>query len=128
MQYSGTADWLAYGVMAGLGQYGPFAVLAGLYWLTALGTLVIPIIALVLIMIPIALTLSTALGINPQAVLMVVAVAATSLASPVSHAANTLVMGPGGYRFVHYLKVGGPLTLLLFLLTMLIVPLVWPLT
>mgnify|MGYP005839590993 CR=1 FL=1 len=127
MQYSGTADWLAYGVMAGLGQYGPLAVLAGLYWLTALGTLVIPIIALVLIMIPIALTLSTAVGINPQAVLMVVAVAATSLASPVSHAANTLVMGPGGYRFVHYLKVGGPLTLLLFLLTMLIVPLVWPL-
>lgn len=127
MQYSGTADWLAQGVLAGLGQYGPLAVLAALYWLTALGTLVIPIIALVLIMIPIALTLSTALGINPQAVLMVVAVAATSLASPVSHAANTLVMGPGGYRFVDYLKVGGPLTLVLFMLTMLIVPLVWPL-
>ncbi|MDP5144380.1 hypothetical protein ORJ00_16645 [Rheinheimera baltica] len=43
-------------------------------------------------------------------------------------AANTLVMGPGGYRFIDYLKVGGPLSLLLFIITMLLLPLFWPLT
>jgi di/tricarboxylate transporter len=127
MQQSGTADWLAEGVLLGFGQYGPQAVLAGLYLVTALGTLVVPTVALVLIMAPIGLMLSTALGINGQSAMMVVAVAATSLASPVSHAANTLVMGPGGYRFVDYLKVGGPLSLLLFVITMLLLPLFWPL-
>ncbi|KKO48603.1 citrate transporter [Arsukibacterium sp. MJ3] len=128
MQQSGTADWLAEGVLSGLGQYGPQAVLAGLYLVTALGTLVVPTVALVLIMAPIGLMLSTALGINGQSAMMVVAVAATSLASPVSHAANTLVMGPGGYRFVDYLKVGGPLSLVLFVITMLLLPIFWPLS
>jgi di/tricarboxylate transporter len=128
MQHSGAAAWLAEGVLAGLGQYGALAVLAGLYLVTALGTLVVPTVALVLIMAPIGLMLSASLGINGQSAMMVVAVAATSLASPVSHAANMLVMGPGGYRFVDYLKVGGPLSLLLFAITMLLVPHLWPLS
>lgn len=127
MQHSGTAAWLADGVQSSLGQYGPVAVMAGLYLVTALGTLVVPTVALVLIMAPIGLMLSSALGINGQSAMMIVAVAATSLASPVSHAANTLVMGPGGYRFVDYLKVGGPLSLLLFVITMALLPLLWPL-
>ncbi|MBZ9611149.1 SLC13 family permease [Rheinheimera maricola] len=128
MQHSGTAAWLADGVQAGLGQFGPLAVMAGLYLVTALGTLVVPTVALVLIMAPIGLLLSTALGVSGHSAMMVVAVAATSLASPVSHAANTLVMGPGGYRFVDYLKVGGPLSLLLFIITMALLPIFWPLT
>ena len=128
MQHSGAAAWLAGGVQSGLGQYGPLAVMAGLYLVTALGTLVIPTVALVLIMAPIGLMLSSALGVNGQSAMMVVAVAATSLASPVSHAANTLVMGPGGYRFVDYLKVGGPLSLLLFVITMALLPVFWPLS
>jgi di/tricarboxylate transporter len=127
MQHSGTTTWLAEGVLTGLGGYGPLAVLAGLYLVTALGTLVVPTVALVLIMAPIGLMLSSALGVNGRSAMIVVAVAATSLASPVSHAANTLVMGPGGYRFVDYLKVGGPLSLLLFVITMLLLPLFWPL-
>lgn len=128
MQHSGTAAWLAQGVLSGLGQHGPLAVLAGLYLVTALGTLIIPTVALVLIMAPIGLMLSGVLGINGQSAMIVVAVAATSLASPVSHAANTLVMGPAGYRFVDYLKVGGPLSLLLFVITMALLPLFWPLS
>ena len=127
MQHSGTAAWLAEAVLAGPGQFGPLAVMAGLYLVTALGTLVVPTVALVLIMAPIGLMLSNELGVNGQSAMMIVAVAATSLASPVSHAANTLVMGPGGYRFVDYLKVGGPLSLLLFVITMALLPLFWPL-
>ncbi len=53
--------------------------------------------------------------------------ASASLASPVAHPANVLVMGPGGYRFVDYLKLGLPLTLVVFVVTMLLLPWVWPL-
>ena len=58
---------------------------------------------------------------------MAVAIAATSLASPVSHPANTLVMGPGGYRFTDYLKLGIPLTLVVCAVTFLLLPVTWPL-
>lgn len=59
---------------------------------------------------------------------MAVAIAASaSLASPVAHPANVLVMGPGGYRFVDYLKLGLPLTLAVFAVAMLLLPRVWPL-
>ena len=60
--------------------------------------------------------------------LLGVAIAASaSLASPVAHPANVLVMGPGGYRFVDYLKLGLPLTLVVFGVTRLLLPWVWPL-
>ena len=50
------------------------------------------------------------------------------LTSPISHPANVLVMGPGGYRFIDYVKVGVPLTLVVLLVLMLILPVLWPLT
>jgi di/tricarboxylate transporter len=127
MQHSGTATWIAQGVLSLLGAAGPWAVIVGLYAITALGALIVPTPALVLIMAPIALTLSTELAVSPQTAMMAVAIAATSLASPVSHPANTLVMGPGGYRFIDYLKLGIPLTLVVFAVTFLLLPVVWPL-
>jgi di/tricarboxylate transporter len=60
--------------------------------------------------------------------MMAIAIAASaSFASPVSHPANLLVMGPGGYRFADYLRVGIPLTFVVFLVTAVVLPLVWPL-
>jgi len=59
---------------------------------------------------------------------MAIAIASSaSFLTPIAHPANILVMGPGGYRFRDYLKVGLPLTLLVFILIMLLVPLLWPL-
>lgn len=127
MQNTGAAEWLAVGVLKLLGSFGPWQVIAGLYLITALGALIVPNVALVLIMAPIALTISTSLEISPHAALMAVAVAVTSLASPVSHPANTLVMGPGGYRFADYLKQGVPLTLVVFFTTAFLLPVLWPL-
>jgi di/tricarboxylate transporter len=127
MQQSGAAVYLADTALGLLGPWGPWPVIAGLYAVTALGTLVVPTVALVLIMAPIALTLSTELGVSPYTAMMAVAIAATSLASPVSHPANTLVMGPGGYRFADYLKLGVPLTLLVFLVAAFLLPVFWPL-
>jgi len=61
--------------------------------------------------------------------MMAVAMAASaSFTSPISHPANILVMGPGGYRFVDYIKVGVPLTLIIFIATMFLLPVFWPLS
>lgn len=127
MQQSGAAAYVANGVLHLFGSWGPWPVIVGLYVVTALGALVLPAVALVLIMAPIALTISGELGISSHTVMMTVAIAATSLASPVSHPANTLIMGPGGYRFTDYLKLGIPLTLVVFTVTALLLPIFWPL-
>ncbi|MDZ7667919.1 MAG: SLC13 family permease [Gammaproteobacteria bacterium] len=128
MQQTGAATFLASGVLGLLGAYGPWAVIAGLYAFATLGTLMIPAAALVLIMAPLALSLATELGVSPAAPLMAVAIAVcASLSSPVSHPANILVMGPGGYKFMDYLKLGLPLQLVVFLVAAALLPWVWPL-
>ena len=60
--------------------------------------------------------------------MMAIAIAASaSFTSPISHPANILVMGPGGYRFVDYLKMGVPLTIVIFIAVMILLPYFWPL-
>ena len=53
--------------------------------------------------------------------------ASSSFTSPISHPANVLVMGPGGYRFIDYIKVGLPLTLVVLVVLMIVLPIFWPL-
>ena len=126
---SGAARLLAEGVVDSLGPFGPYAVLFGLLVITFIATSIIPTAALVVLMVPIALKTSASLGISPHALMMGIAMAASSsFTSPISHPANVLVMGPGGYRFTDYLKVGVPLTLIVLLVLMLILPIFWPLT
>lgn len=129
MQQTGAAEFLAQQTMQLLGPMGPWWVIAGLYLVTAAGTMIIPTAALVVLMSPIVLSASTDLGIAPQTAMMAVAMAASaSFTSPISHPANVLVMGPGGYRFADYLKLGLPLTVLVFVTVMLLLPVFWPLT
>ena len=126
---SGAARLLAEGVVGLLGPLGPHAVLLGLLVITFAGTSIIPTAALVVLMVPIALKTSVGLGISPYALMMGIAMAASSsFTSPISHPANVLVMGPGGYRFVDYLKVGIPLTLVVLVVLMVVLPIFWPLT
>ena len=69
--------------------------------ITFIGTSIIPTAALVVLMVPIALKTSAGLGISPYPLMMGIAMAASSsFTSPISHPANVLVMGPGGYRFL----------------------------
>jgi di/tricarboxylate transporter len=127
MDQTGAAAFLARGVVEAVGPMGPLAVLAAIFLMTSLATQVVPTAALVVLMAPIAYTTAIDLGASPLPFLMTLAVAASaSFSSPVSHPANTLVMGPGGYRFVDYLKVGLPLTGIVFAITMVMVPLIWP--
>jgi di/tricarboxylate transporter len=128
MHASGTATYLTGLMMQLTGDLNPWWSIAGIYVLTVLGTLIIPTVVLVVLMAPIALSVSISLGVAPQAAMMAVAVAAAaSVASPVSHPANVLVMGPGGYRFVDFLKLGLPLTVVVFAVAAVLIPLVWPL-
>jgi di/tricarboxylate transporter len=85
--------------------------------------------ATVLVMAPIAATFAGQLGYKPDAFLMAVAVgAACDFLTPIGHQCNTLVMGPGGYRFGDYWKLGLPLSFIVLLLGMSLILLVWPLT
>ncbi len=128
MQETGTAQYLAGQVMEALGDFGPWPVIMGLYIVTAIGTMIVPTAALVVLMAPIVLSASADMGIAPQTAMMAVAMAASaSFTSPISHPANILVMGPGGYRFSDYLKLGIPLTVIVFIVVMLLLPLFWPL-
>jgi len=128
MQETGAAEYLASKVMGTLGDFGPWPVIAGLYAITAMATMIIPTAALVVLMSPIVLSACGEMGIAPQTAMMAVAMAASaSFTSPISHPANILVMGPGGYRFSDYIKLGVPLTLVIFVVVMLVLPALWPL-
>jgi di/tricarboxylate transporter len=84
--------------------------------------------ATVLVMAPIAASLAGHLGLHPDAFLMAVAVGAgCDFLTPIGHQCNTLVMGPGGYRFRDYSRLGAPLSLLIVLLGTAAIAVVWPL-
>ena len=128
MQQTGAAQLLANGVISTIGGLGPRAVLAGVFLLTSLAAQIMPTAAVAVLIAPIAFNTAQSLGLSPQALLMAVAMAASaSFMSPVAHPANVMVMGPGGYRFTDYTKVGIPLTVLMFVVVMLVLPLFWPL-
>ncbi len=128
MQTSGTAAFLAQSMVTAVGPWGILAVLAGLFLLTNLASQIMPNAVVVVLMAPIALSTAADLGVSPYTFMMAVAIAASiSFLSPVGHPANVLVMGPGGYRFVDYVKLGLPLTLVAFVVVMLLLPMFWPL-
>ncbi len=129
MQDTGAATYLANQVMNILGDAGPWPVIMGLYILTAMATMIIPTAALVVLMSPIVLSAMADMGLQPYTAMMAVAMAASaSFTSPISHPANILVMGPGNYRFTDYIKLGVPLTMVIFFTVMILLPIFWPVT
>ena len=128
MQQTGAAAYLADQLVGLIGSPGPLGVIAGLFLFTALITQVMPTPAVVVLIVPIAISTAGAMGISPYAMTMVVAVSASGCSfNPVSHPANSLVMGPGGYRFSDFLKVGAPLTAVILVVVLIVLPLFWPL-
>jgi di/tricarboxylate transporter len=125
---TGTAKLIAEGVVTFVGPFGPQAVMFGLVALTFLATCFVPTAALVVLMAPIVINTSSNMGLSPYAFMMAIAMAASaSFMTPISHPANILVMGPGGYRFLDYFKIGGLLTLVILAIIVFILPLFWPL-
>jgi len=126
MDTSGAAKLMAGALIHLVGDAGPYALLAGLFVLTAILGQLISNTATALIIIPIAVAAATELGMSPRPVLMSVAVAsAASFLTPVATPVNLMVMGPGGYRFGDYWKLGLPLLLLFFVVATFLVPAFW---
>lgn len=127
IQNSGAAELGAVLLLSVVGDLGPRWVVAALFGVTVICTQVVPTAALVVLMAPIALNAAASLGISPHLLMMTVAMAASaSYASPLSHPAHLLVMGPGGYRFMDYVKVGLPLTLVAMAVSVALLPVLWP--
>jgi di/tricarboxylate transporter len=117
------SDWLA----SGLADFGIMPILAALFLITSTFTQVLSNTATTVLIAPIALSLALRLGYQPQAFLMAVALAAsTAFASPVASPVNTLVMASGNYRFKDFLRVGLPLILISMTITVILLPLLWP--
>lgn len=128
LEQTGAARFIAENVFTLMGPYGPRGVIAGILLLTFFATCFVPTAALVVLMAPIVLTTANDMGMSPYSLVMAVAMAASaSFTTPISHPANILVMGPGGYRFMDYLKVGGSLTLVVFVVLVVLLPILWPL-
>jgi di/tricarboxylate transporter len=127
MESTGAAQFLADGLIGAIGGLGPTAVMAGFFILAALASQFMPNPAVAVLLAPIALSTASDLGISPYTLMMTVAVSASAaFLSPVGHAANVLVMGPGGYRFSDYIKVGLPLTIVTLIVVLLVMPFFWP--
>lgn len=125
---TGAAELLAHWILDMLGgDPAPIVVVAVLFAVTALLTQFMSNSATAALLAPIGIVLAQKLGVSPYPVLMTIAVAAAcAFATPIGTPPCTLVLGPGRYRFVDYIRAGLPLVLLCFAITMAVVPLVWP--
>lgn len=120
------AAMMAGGVVSVFGQFGWLALLAGLFLLTTFLVQAMNGAAVAAIIGPIAIQAAQQVGVNPRAMTMGVALA-TSMAfiTPLGHPVNILVMSPGGYNFRDFMKIGIPLTIILFVCVMILLPLIW---
>ncbi|UXN58886.1 SLC13 family permease [Phyllobacterium zundukense] len=126
MVETGAAKLMAEHLVDLVGDAGPVALLAGLFILTAIMGQLISNTATALIVIPIGVAAAMAMGISPRPVLMSTAVAAAAaFLTPIATPTNLMVMGPGGYAFSDYWKLGLPLLIWFFVVSVFIVPLIW---
>jgi Di- and tricarboxylate transporters len=127
LEKTGTASLIANGLVSGLGQFGPYALLAGVYLVTAIMTMFISNTATAVLLAPIALQAAQGLGESPYPFLFAVAVAASMcFASPFSTPPNALVMPVAHYKFMDYIKVGLPLQVIIAIVMILVLPLMFP--
>ena len=118
------AEWTV-GMMGG--SPSPLVVTAVLFILSCGLTQFMSNTASAALLCPIGIAISQNLGADPKAVLMAIAVAAScAFASPVGTPPNTLVLGPGGYKFMDYVKAGTGLVIVCFIVSLVVIPIVWP--
>lgn len=127
MQETGAADTLSNSVIAMLGDIGPTAVLSGFFFLSMMLTNVISNQATAALLAPIAIDAAATLDISARPLLMAVTFAASlSFMTPVGYQTNTMIYGPGQYKFTDFIKVGTPLNLILWVLATFLIPWIWP--
>jgi di/tricarboxylate transporter len=126
MERSGTAQLIVDGTLAIVGGWGPWVALSAVYLVTMLLTELISNNATAILLTPIAIGVAAGLGVDPRPFVVAVMFAASaSFATPIGYQTNTFVYSAGGYRFTDFVKVGGPLNVLLWLVASLLIPLFW---
>ena len=127
LEKTGASAGISTALVSGLGEYGPLALLAGIYFTTSLMTMFISNTATAVLLAPIAMQSALSLGVSPYPYLFAVTVAASmGFASPFSTPPNALVMSAGQYTFMDYVKVGLPLQLIMGIVMIFILPLLFP--
>ena len=132
MQNSGFASYIADAIIAcadAIGQttHGPYAMLAILFLITNLFTELITNNAAAALSFPLALAVAEKLGVDPMPFLICICIAASAaFSTPIGYQTNLLVQNIGGYRFTDYVKVGLPLNIIVFIISVFVIPLIWP--
>lgn len=127
LEKTGTSEAISHGLVAGLGGFGPFALMAGVYFTASLLTMFISNTATAVLLAPIALQSAVSMGISPYPLLLAVSVGTSMcFASPFSTPPNALVMPAGKYTFMDYVKVGVPLQVIMGLVMVVVIPLFFP--
>jgi len=105
----------------------PYFLLAVIYLITMVLTEIASNVATAIIMTPIALTLATQFGFDPKPFIFAVCYAASaSFITPIGYQTNLMVFGPGGYRYSDYIRVGLPLGIILWIISVMVIPIIWP--
>ena len=105
----------------------PYFLLAIIYLITMVLTEIASNVATAIIMTPIALTLATQFGFDPRPFIFAVCYAASaSFITPIGYQTNLMVFGPGGYRYSDYIRVGLPLGIILWIISVFVIPMIWP--
>lgn len=125
---TGALELLVQGLVGTLGHLGPVALMAGLFLFTSVFSQFISNTATAILVAPIAMGAAAGMEVSPYPMLMTVALAAsTAFSTPMASPVNTLVIGPGRYRFLDFVRLGVPLQLLAMAITLITVPLLFPL-
>jgi di/tricarboxylate transporter len=124
---TGAADLIADGLLRAVGDASPYALLVGVFVITAVFGQLISNTATVLVVYPVAVVAALEMGVSYLPVLMALNVAAAAaFLTPVATPVNLMVMGPGSYRFTDYWKFGLPLLLWFMVVAVFLVPVIWP--
>jgi di/tricarboxylate transporter len=128
MENSGLAEWASHIVIDMVGQSSPWLLVAVFYLMAMLLTETMSNQATAVVLAPLAISTAQTLGANPTPLLMAIAFAASaSFMTPIGYQTNTMIYGAAGYRFFDFTRVGAPLNLLLWIVSTLAIPFIWPL-
>ncbi|WP_226636009.1 SLC13 family permease [Novosphingobium profundi] len=127
LERSGLVETIVGWATPWLGSLGPIAALAAIYFLSLFLTELVTNNAVAVVVTPIGITLAQALHVDPRPFVVAVMFAASaSFLTPIGYQTNTLVYSAGGYKFTDFYKYGFPLTILVSITTLIVIPMIWP--